>query len=132
MADSNIEREGCRYDKVGYELMAAAFEVYNDLGHGFLEEVYHESLERELTLRSLPYRSKTVLPIYYKGAQLLKRYEADLIIQHTLLVELKAIKTIAPEHEAQVFNYLRATKLRVGYLLNFGASPRLQWRRYIL
>lgn len=131
MADSG-ENISYGYDKVGYDLMAAAFEVYNDLGHGFLEEVYHESLERELAARGFSFRSKSALPIYYKGVPLIKTYEADLILDNRLLIELKAVKTIAPEHEAQVFNYLRATGLSVGYLLNFGASPRLQWRRYIL
>ena len=120
------------YQQEGYDFMAAVFEVYNELGSGFLEEVYHESLEIELTNRSIPFVSKPKLTIYYKGRPLKKQYEADLIVIGEIVVELKAVKTLAAEHEAQLINYLKATRKRVGYLLNFSAFPRLQWKRLVV
>jgi GxxExxY protein len=116
----------------GYDFMAAVFEVYNELGYGFLEEVYHECLESELAARNIPYLSKVKLAISYKGRPLKKTYEADLVIADKIIVELKAAKTLAPEHEAQIINYLKATHKRVGYLINFGAFPRLQWKRFVV
>lgn len=116
----------------GYDFMAACFEVYNELGHGFLEEVYQESLELELTARGIPFTSQPKLQLFYKGKPLRKYYEADLIVIGEIVVEIKAVKTLLPEHEAQLINYLRATKKRVGYLVNFGAHPSLEWKRRIL
>lgn len=115
----------------GYELMAAAFEVYNELGPGFLEEVYQEALERELAGRKIAFTSKPRLHIHYKGQLMRKYYDADLFVSNGIVVELKAVRTLLPEHEAQLLNELKASRLRVGYLINFGASPRLQWQRRV-
>ena len=115
----------------GYDFMNACFAVHNELGGGFLEEVYQESLEMELTDRGIPFVSHPKLQLYYKGRPLKKFYEADLIVIGEILVELKAVRTLAPEHEAQLINYLRATRKRVGYLVNF-ATPRVQYQRVIL
>jgi len=115
----------------GYDFMNACFAVHNELGGGFLEEVYQESLEMELTDRGIPFVSHPKLQIYYKGRPLKKFYEADLIVIGEILIELKAVKALLPEHEAQLINYLRATRKRVGYLVNF-AAPRVQWQRIIL
>ena len=120
------------YQQQGYDFMAAAFEVYNEMGHGFLEEVYHESLELELNQRGTNYVSKPKLPLSYKGQLLKKQYEADLFVIGEIVVELKAVKALVPEHEAQLINYLRATRKRVGYLVNFGAFPKLEWKRFVL
>jgi GxxExxY protein len=120
------------YQQEGYDFMAAAFAVYNEMGSGFLEEVYQESLELELTERGIPFVSKPRLPIFYKGRQLKKHYEADLIVIGEIIVELKSAKTLAPEHEAQLLNYLKTTRKRVGYLVNFGAFPRLEWKRFVV
>jgi GxxExxY protein len=120
------------YQQQGYDFMAAAFEVHTEMGHGFLEEVYHESLELELIQRGIPYISKPKLSLSYKGQLLKKQYEADLIVIGEIVVELKAVKALLPEHEAQLINYLRATQKRVGYLVNFGSFPKLEWRRFIL
>ena len=116
----------------GYDFMAAAFEVYNELGSGFLEEPYQEALEIELTERGIPFVAKPKLPIFYKGRQLRKTYEADLIVTDGIIIELKAVHLLAPEHEAQLINYLKATRKRVGYLVNFGSFPKLQWKRLVL
>ena len=112
--------------------MAAVFDVYNEMGSGFLEEIYHESLELELRFRGIPFVSKPLLSIYYKGALLKKQYYPDLIVIEQILVELKAVRALAPEHEAQLLNYLKATRKRVGYLINFGSFPRLEWKRLVL
>ncbi|MBP7867785.1 MAG: GxxExxY protein [Acidobacteria bacterium] len=115
----------------GYDLMAAAFEVYNRMGSGYLEEVYHQCLEHELRLRNIPYSSKPELEIRYKGVVLEKRYRPDLLVFEGIIVELKAVKALAPEHEAQLLGYLKASGKRVGYLLNFGSLDQLEWKRMV-
>jgi GxxExxY protein len=120
------------FQQEGYDFMAAAFDVYNEMGHGFLEEVYQESLELELSDRGIPYVSKPRLPLFYKGRPLKKHYEADLIVIGEIVVELKAVKLLLTEHEAQLINYLRATRKRVGYLINYGSFPQLEWKRFVL
>ena len=119
------------HDADGYALIGACFEVYNEMGNGFLEDVYQESLELELTERGIPFIAQPKLPVFYKGRQLRKQYEADLLVLDKIIVELKAVKSLLPEHEAQLLNYLKATGRRVGYLVNFGAHPKLDWRRRI-
>ncbi len=116
----------------GYELMAAAFEVHNVNGGGLLEEIYQESLEIELGLRGIPFRSKQELAIVCKGRELKKRYVPDLFVSEGIVVELKAVAQFAPEHKAQLLNYMRITGSRVGYLLNFGPLPSLEWQRFII
>ena len=120
------------YQQEGYDFMAAAFDVYNEMGNGFLEEVYHESLEFELATRGIPFESRARLNLFYKGRPLRKHYEADLIVVGEIVIELKAVKMLAPEHEAQLINYLHATRKRVGYLVNFGSFPKLEWKRFVL
>ncbi len=95
-------------------------------------EVSGEALEIELTERGIPFVAKPKLPIFYKGHQLRKTYEADLIVTDGIIIELKAVHLLAPEHEAQLINYLKATRKRVGYLVNFGSFPKLQWKRLVL
>jgi len=119
------------HDPEGYALIGACFTVYNELGNGYLEDVYQESLEIELTDKSIPFVSQPRLPISYKGRLLRKYYEADLIVLDKMIVELKAVKTILPEHEAQLLHYLKSTGRRVGFLVNFGAFPQLDWRRRV-
>jgi GxxExxY protein len=102
------------YKDEGYKLMGAAFEVYNDRGYGLAEEIYQECLEIELGLRGIPFRSKEELTCFYKGQQLKKRYVPDLFVFGVLVVELKAVSELAPEHEAQLINYLRITRQPVG------------------
>jgi GxxExxY protein len=119
------------FKQEGYDLIAAAFEVYDELGCGFLEDVYHEALELELSRRQIPWLRHPALRVHYKGELLRKLYVPDLIVSSGIVVELKAAKALTPEHESQVFNYLKATGHRVGYLINFGAHPKLGWQRFI-
>ena len=120
------------YKDEEYKLMGAAFEVYNDRGYGLAEEIYQECLEIELELRSIPFHSKQELTCCYKERQLKKRYVPDLFVFGVLVVELKAVSELAPEHEAQLINYMRITRQPVGYLINFGHKDTLEWKRIIL
>jgi GxxExxY protein len=110
----------------GYKLMGAAFEVYNQLGYGMAEEVYQQSLEIELGLRGIPFRSKDQLTVFYKGRVLETHYTPDLFVFDGIVVELKAVAELTSEHEAQLFNYMRIARQPVGYLINFGHKGELQ------
>src|SRR5262245_44901410 len=107
------------YKDEGYKLMGAAFEVYNDRGYGLAEELYQESIEIEFELRAIPFCAKPELKCFYKGRELKKRYVPDLRAFDCLIVELKSVSQLAPEHEAQLLNYMRITRQPVGYLINF-------------
>lgn len=120
------------YKDEGYKLMGAAFEVYNEQGYGLAEEIYQESLEMELESRAIPFRTKQELKCFYKGRELKKRFIPDLLAFECLVVELKSVSALAPEHEAQLINYMRITKQPVGYLTNFGHKDTLEWKRFIL
>lgn len=104
-------------------------EVYNILGYGFKEEVYQEALEKELTLRQIPFEHQPQIHIYYKGEKLEKFYQADIICYGKIIVELKALSELIGENEQQLLNYLKATKMEVGMLLNFGATEGLEHKR---
>jgi len=116
----------------GYKLMGAAFEVYNEQGYGLAEEIYQESLEIELELRHIPYKTKQELTTFYKRRLLKKRYIPDLVTNDQIVVELKAVSEMLPEHEAQLLNYMRVSRMSVGYLINFGHNDTLEWKRFIL
>jgi GxxExxY protein len=116
----------------GYDLMGAAFEVYNVLGYGLAEEIYQQSLEIELGLRHIPFLRKTAVEVYFKGQKLNTKYQPDLLVLGKIVVELKAVKAIASEHEAQLFNYMRISRKQVGYLINFGSANELEWKRFVL
>jgi len=111
--------------------MGCAFEVYADLGCGFLEPVYQEAFEMELAAQGIPFEAQKRLQIFYKGHPLKKDYIADLIVIGQIVVELKAEERLTPRDEAQLINYLKATRLRVGLLMNFGAFPKLEWKRFV-
>lgn len=120
------------YQDEGYQLMGAAFEVYNQLGYGMAEEVYHECLEIELELRGIPFVTKHGLSLTYQGRELRTKYLPDLFAFNALVVELKAVSQLITDHEAQLFNYMRIAQQPVGYLINFGQKDDLAWKRFIL
>lgn len=111
------------------KVIGAAFEVHNQLGSGFLEKVYENALVFELRSRGIEASSQVLVPVSYKGA-LVGDYVADLLIDRLLICEIKAIRDLASEHEAQLINYLKGTGVKVGLLLNFGRT-RLQFRRFV-
>lgn len=117
-------------DPETYAVIGAAMMVHRTLGRGFLELVYQEALALELGLRSIPYAREIEIPIHYRGSPLAVRYRADFICFRDVLVELKASDRLTAVYDAQVINYLVATKLGRGLLLNFGATS-LQYRRFV-
>ena len=114
-----------------YAVVGAAIEVHRELGTGFLEAVYQEALERELTLRGITFEAQRALVIHYRGQPLSKAYVCDLLCFDKVLVELKAMDRLTGREEAQVINYLKAAGLPVGLLINFGAHGKLEWRRLV-
>jgi GxxExxY protein len=115
-----------------YEIQGAIFEVYREMGCGFLESVYQECLEKELSKRGIPFVTQQELQLTYKGEPLQQTYRPDLICYGQIIVELKAVKDIAPEHKAQVINYLKATGMKLGLLVNFGTYPKASITRLAL
>ena len=101
------------------KVIGAAFEVYRELGYGFLEKVYKKAMVHELTLRGVKCNEEPPTPAMYKGVKLLD-YFGDLLVEDVVMVELKAHRTYQPDDEAQLLNELRASELRVGLLINFG------------
>lgn len=115
-----------------YAIQGAIFEVYREMGCGFLEPIYQECLERELRLQNNPFTAQTELKLNYKGQLLQQTYKPDFICYGQIIVEIKAVREIAPEHKAQVINYLKATGMKLGILVNFGAYPKATALRLVL
>ena len=136
-ADYNVERrkviEGVvLYKDECFALQGAVYEVYRTMGCGFLEAVYQECLEKELILRKIPFQSQQPIFLNYKGERLLQIYKPDLICYDKIIIEIKAVKDVSEEQYAQVFNYLKATDMRLGLLVNFGHYPKATIKRIVL
>ncbi len=114
-----------------FAIVGAAMEVHTVLGSGFLEAVYQEALEIESKTRGLPFESQRTLQICYKEHVLKKEYIADLIYYDKIVVELKALDRLSGKEESQLLNYLKATGMKVGVLINFGSHPKLEWKRLV-
>lgn len=112
-----------------YAIQGAIFEVYKMLGCGFLEAVYQESLELEMNMRQIPFVAQPEIYLNYKCMQLQQTYKPDLICYGQIIVELKAVSNLTSEHEAQLLNYLKATNLQLGLLVNFGHYPKAEIKR---
>jgi GxxExxY protein len=110
-----------------FAIIGAAMEVQNEMGEGFLELVYHDALNLELTLRGIPYETEKPIVINYKGQPLERTYKADLVCYDNIVVELKSVEKLKTEHTAQLLNYLKATNLPLGILINFG-EPTLKYK----
>jgi GxxExxY protein len=115
-----------------YAIQGAVFDVYRELGCGFLEAVYQECIEKELKIRGIPFESQKELRLSYKGEVLNLTYKPDLVCFGKIIVELKAVKVVEDIHRAQLFNYLKATGLRLGLLVNFGHYPKATVERIIM
>ena len=115
-----------------YKIQGAIFAVYREMGCGFLEAVYQECLEKELTKNGIPFVSQKKLNLAYKGESLQQTYKADLICYGKIIVELKAVKAVAPEHKTQLINYLKATGMKLGLLVNFGTYPKVSITRLVI
>ena len=115
-----------------YAVVGAAMEVYYTMGIGFLEPVYHEALKIELNRRNIPFESQKLLSLYYKDVELPKLYIPDLICYGQIIVELKVLQGLTNIEVAQLINYLKITKMHVGLLINFGSTPKLEWKRFVI
>ena len=122
---------GLLYKEESYQIMGGYFAVYKDKGCGFLEAVYQECLEIELEARQVPYIPQPTLTLTYRGRPLQQIYQPDLVCYDRIIVELKAVVALTPEHRAQLINYLRATRMELGLLVNFGHYPKIEYERII-
>ena len=118
------------YEDETFNIIGSAMTVHNELGSGFLEAVYQEALEHEFALNNIPSRREIPLQIFYKEKLLSKLYIADFICYEKIIVELKSISALHNEHIAQTINYLKATKFKLGLLINFGKT-KLEYKRII-
>jgi len=126
------ENEKILYKDEVFRIQGAVFEVYREMGCGFLESVYQECMEKEFILSKIPFEAQKELQLIYKDEPLEQTYKPEFICYGKIIVELKASKEICPENRAQVFNYLKATGLRLGLLVNFGHYPKAMVERIIV
>lgn len=122
---------GLLYSGETHQILGACFEVYREKGCGFLEAVYQECLEVEFGLRGVPFVAQRSLGLDYKGKGLRAKYTPDLICYDRIIVELKAQAHLIDENRAQIQNYLRAARLKLGLLVNFGHYPKVEFERVI-
>ena len=119
------------YKEESYKTVGAAMEVHKQLGNGFLEAVYQEALSLEFEEQGVPFEKEKQIEIYYKDLLLEKKYRADFVCYDKIIIELKSVSTLTPEHESQILNYLNATEIRLWILINFG-SKSLYFKRIVL
>jgi GxxExxY protein len=115
-----------------YQIIGAAMDVYYQLGRGFLEPVYQDAFQIELGRRGIPFKPQREVTIFYKGQPLSKLYRPDLICFDQIVIELKVCDRLTGVEAAQILNYLKATKMHVGLLINFGSRGTLDWKRYVM
>jgi GxxExxY protein len=120
------------YKEESYKIIGACFEVYKEMGCGFLEPVYQECLEKELTLQGIPFDAQKIVELNYKGQKLDKIYKPDFLCFDKIIIEIKAVSKLNNEFRAQIINYLNATNMRLGLLINFGHFPKIEHERYVL
>lgn len=112
------------HEDITNEIISAFYEVYNQLGYGFLEKVYENALIKELISRGLSCKKQKSIKVYYKD-EVVGEYFADIIVENKVIIELKATENLCEEHTYQLINYLKATNIEVGLLLNFGKKPQV-------
>ncbi len=121
----NTDRHGFKHGEITEKIIGVFYQVYNELGHGFLESVYQKSLQIALNSIGLKAVTQIEIPVWFRGQQV-GDFSADLLVDNCVLIELKAGSTLHPAHTAQLLNYLRATDIEVGLLLNFGLKPEFK------
>ena len=127
-----MTRKGIIYEKESYAIRGAVFEVYREMGCGFLESVYQECLAREFSRKRIAYIAQPELTLVYKSVPLKQTYKPDFICHDKIIVEIKAVSNLADEHRAQLYNYLKATGMRLGLLVNFGHYPKVEIERIVM
>jgi len=115
-----------------YAIIGAAMDVYNHLGAGFSEAIYQEAMEIEVESRNIPNNPQQDIFIHYKGQKLKSFFKPDFICYEKIIIEIKAMDCLTSREEAQLLNYLKATGMPVGVLINFGADKDLEWKRMVL
>jgi GxxExxY protein len=113
------------HEELTEKIIVVFYDVYNELGHGFIESVYHAAMVVALQQAGLAVESKVKVPVYFRG-QLVGNFEADVVVAKVVILELKAARELDPAHEAQLLNYLRATPVEIGLLMNFGPKPKFR------
>ena len=119
------------FKEENYRIQGALFEVYREKGCGFVEPVYQECLEHELEMQGIPFAAKTPLALSYKGRPLKSTYQTDIICFEKIIIEIKAVTALCDEHRAQLQNYLKASGLTFGLLVNFGHFPGVEIERIV-
>ena len=114
-----------------YAVVGAAMDVHRELGPGFLESIYQEAMEIELTTRNVPFVAQHPISVRYKGVTLKKQYFADLVCFERIIVEIKALPQLSVTETAQLLNYLKGTGFPIGILINFGSHGKLEWKRLV-
>jgi len=113
------------HQELSNKIIKAFYKVYNELGFGFLENVYQNALYLELKSQNLAVEAQKAIEVFYQNTRV-GLYKADLIVENTIIVELKAVEYLLEEHELQLINYLKATNMEIGLLLNFGKAPEIR------
>ena len=121
----NTDTHRFKHGEITQKVIGVFFDVFNELGHGFLESVYEKSLELALNAIGIDVRRKIEIPVWFRRSQV-GDFEADMLVEGCVLLELKAVRRLDSSHEAQLLNYLRATEIEVGLLLNFGLKPEFK------
>lgn len=120
------------FETESYAIRGAFHEVHNEKGFGFLESVYQECLEKELRLQGIPFVAQIELKLAYKGEELDQTFKPDLLVYGKIVVELKAVDALTDKHRAQVMNYLKASGMKLGFLVNFASHPKAEIVRIVL
>lgn len=128
----HIENNKILFKEESYAIQGAIFELYKEIGSGFLEPIYQECLIRELTLKNIPFIAQPEMRLSYKGVPLEQVYRPDFVCYDSIILELKATKVLTDDFRAQFFNYLKISKMRLGLLTNFGHIPRVEIERIVL
>lgn len=118
-----------KHKEITDRIIKGFYEVYNELGDGFMESVYERALYIVLLSYGLQVEKQKDIAVHFRG-QVIGEYRADLVVDEKIIVEIKAVRGIVPEHEAQIINYLKATDMEIGLLINFGQKP--EFKRFIL
>ena len=118
------------FRELSEKIIGSAIEVHKELGNGFLEKVYENALLLELTKNLINAKQQYPISVMYKG-QMVGEYFADILVEDKIILELKVVKKLEPIHEAQLLHYLKATNMKLGYILNFGSATKLEFKRMV-
>lgn len=124
----NADQKNFKHRELTQKIIGVFYEVYNELGHGFLESVYENAMAIALRQANLQVIQQSPVPVHFRG-QVIGDFRADILVENTIILELKAARMLDNAHEAQLLNYLKATEIEVGLLLNFGPKP--EFKRFV-